>query len=126
MPIDLPGFKSLEGLSPPQTPTLDDIFMQKIHEAIHGLLDDTSLGAAQLCEATNLSDSQLYRKLKALTGLSPVRFIQKTRLREAKKLLETTALNVSEVAYQTGFSDPNYFSRAFSKEFGIPPSEIRK
>lgn len=107
-------------------PSLDDLFMQKIHEAIQGGMGQSDFGLENLCEAVGLSSTQVFRKMKALTGTSPVRFIQKMRLKKAKELLLNSELNVSEVAYEVGFSDPNYFSRAFSKEFNIPPSNIRK
>lgn len=106
--------------------TLDDIFMQKIKQAIAEKMEDHNFGIEDLCRAVGHSRTQVFRKMKALTGESPVRFIQKMRLRKAKALLQTAELNVSEIAYEVGFSDPNYFSRAFSKEFGIPPSAIRK
>jgi len=107
-------------------PTLDDIFMQTIHRAIEEKMGDTNLGIEQLCHAVHLSSAQLFRKMKALTGESPYRFIQKKRLQKAHELLRTTSLNVSEIAYELGFTDPNYFSRAFSKEFGMSPSDVRK
>ena len=53
-------------------------------------------------------------------------FIRKLRLHKAKALLQSTELNVSEIAYGLGFTDPHYFSRAFKKEFGAPPSASRK
>lgn len=74
----------------------------------------------------DLSQVQLYRKLKALTGLTPVQFIRHLRLEKAKHLLKTTDLHVSEVAYDVGFSDPAYFSRIFQKEFKVSPSYFLK
>jgi len=62
---------------------------------------------------------QVNRKLKTLTGKTPSRFIRSILLQKAKELLQTTSLNVSEIAYQVGFDDPNYFSRCFSEEFGF-------
>lgn len=107
-------------------PTLDDLFLQKILDVIHSKIEDSNLGITDLCNAVHLSQTQVFRKLKALTGLSPMRYVLKIRLHKAKKLLQSTALNVSEIAYDLGFTDPNYFSRAFSKEFGAPPSSLRK
>ena len=69
-----------------------------------------------------LSDIQFYRKLKALTGKNPSLFVRSYRLHKAKHLLQTTSRNVSEIAYDVGFSDPAYFSRAFKQEFGVVPS----
>jgi AraC-like DNA-binding protein len=86
---------------------------------------DPENALSNLEKAMHLSQMQLYRKLKALSGLTPTLFIRKVRLQKARELLLTTDLNVSEIAYQVGFNDPAYFSRAFNEEFGTPPSEIR-
>jgi YesN/AraC family two-component response regulator len=106
-------------------PSLEDLFLQKLRNAVLQNLDDPNLGAEQLSRAVLLSPSQLYRKLNALTGEPPNAFIRKIRLHRAMEMLETTELNISEIAYDVGFNDPNYFSRAFSKEFGKAPSEYR-
>ena len=74
----------------------------------------------------NLSESQLYRKLKAITDASTAVFIRKVRLQKAKTLLQNSEFTVSEVAYQTGFNSPGWFSRAFKEEFGYSPNETRK
>jgi AraC-like DNA-binding protein len=110
----------------PSEPTLEDLFLQKIRQAIEAKMDDTELGIVHLCRAASLSHTQLFRKLKALTGLNPTLFIRKVRLQRAAELLKTTELNVSEIAYEVGFSDPNYFSRAFHEEYGRTPSEERR
>lgn len=107
-------------------PSPDDIFMQKIHLIIEEKIGDADFGISHLCESTHLSNTQVFRKMKALTGLSPIRFIQKIRLHRAKELIEQTELNISEIAYDLGFTDPNYFSRAFRKEFGVTPSGVRE
>ena len=70
-----------------------------------------------------MSATQLNRKMKALTGETPMSFIRKVRLHRAKELLQNTQLTVAEIAYDVGFSDPSYFSRAFKKEFGERPTE---
>ncbi len=105
--------------------TLEDLFLQKLHQAVLENLDDPDLGVGQLSRATLLSPSQLYRKLNALTGEPPNAFIRKIRLHRAMEMLKTTHLNISEIAYAVGFNDPNYFSRVFHKEFGKAPIEYR-
>ncbi|WP_428657738.1 ATP-binding protein [Runella sp.] len=110
----------------PIVPTLDDIFVQKIIQVIETQLDNPDLGVEQLCIAVNLSHTQVFRKLKALTGENPTLFIRKVRLQKAQFLLLKTGMNISEIAYATGFSDPNYFSRVFHEEFGKAPSTFRK
>ncbi len=106
-------------------PTLEDIFLQKLQKTVLENLDDPNLGAEQLSRAVHLSPTQLYRKMNALTGEPPNALIRKIRLHRAMEMLKTTDLNISEIAYATGFNDPNYFSRAFHKEFGKAPSEYR-
>ncbi len=107
-------------------PTLEDIFLQKLQKIVLENLDDAELGAVQLSRAVHLSPSQLYRKLNALTGEPPNAFIRKIRLHRAMEMLKTTHLNISEIAFAVGFNDPNYFSRAYHKEFGKAPIEYRK
>ncbi len=122
---DLPSNKNLEGLEP-AAPTLDDIFLQKIRQVIETKMSDTELGILHLCRAANLSHTQVFRKMKALTGENPTLYIRKMRLQRAHHLLKATEMNVSEIAYEVGFSDPNYFSRSFHEEFGEAPSAMRK
>ena len=93
---------------------------------IHKRLNDSNLGIVHLCKAVNLSHTQVFRKLKAITGDNPTLYIRKLRLQHAAQLLQTTELNISEIAYETGFSDPSYFLRAFHEAFGTPPSALRK
>jgi CheY-like chemotaxis protein len=121
------GAKSLTtALLNKQEPTLEDVFLKKLVALVMDRLDDPDLSVVHLCQAARLSNTQVNRKLKALTGRTPSQFIRFIRLERATELLSTTDLNVSEVAYSVGFSDPNYFTRAFSEEFGYPPSVVRK
>jgi DNA-binding response OmpR family regulator len=106
--------------------SLDERFLQKLSKVVEEKLNDNDLAVVHLCRAVNLSNMQVNRKLKALTGKTPSRFIRSIRLQKAIELLQTTELNISEIAYEVGFSEPNYFSRVFSEEFGYPPNVIRK
>ena len=110
---------------PEKTLSLDEQFLQKLSAFIDERIDDPELKISDLEEAMLLSNMQLYRKLKALTGLSPTLFIRSVRLQKAKALLEKGELNVSEVAYSTGFSDPAYFSRVFKEAYGVSPVDMR-
>ncbi len=105
---------------------LEDQFLKTLRQEVERKIDQPDLAILDLCQAVNLSHSQVYRKLKALTGKTPVQFIRSTRLQKAKELLESTDLNISEIAYEIGFSDPNYFSRTFQQTYGASPSAIRK
>ncbi len=110
----------------PKAPTLDEIFLQNIRTTITENITKTDLSVHDLCEAVNLARTQVYRKLKALTGESPTLFIRSIRLAHARQLLETTELTVSEIAYDVGFSDPGYFSRVFAEAFGVRPTGFRE
>lgn len=119
-------FESTPELATPAEPTIEDIFIQKLQQVVMDHLDDSTFNVAKLSQSVQLSSSQLYRKLKAIMDETPNKFIQKVRLNHASHLLKTTDLNISEIAYTVGFNDPNYFSRAFSKEFSKSPGRIRK
>ncbi len=108
-----------------RVPILEDIFLQKLKALMEKNLDNMEFGMEVICKKMHLSYAQLYRKIKALTGQSPTIFIRKIRLEKALNLLQNTNLNISEIAYKTGFSDPNYFSRVFAEAFGVSPSTIR-
>ena len=104
---------------------IEDAFLQKIRLLVEENLDDADFGIAELCRALLLSRSQLHRKLKALTNRTTSRVIRTIRLQNAKTLLQSSELTIAEVAYDTGFKDPNHFSRVFKEEFGMTPSELR-
>ncbi|MCB0586793.1 MAG: helix-turn-helix domain-containing protein [Phaeodactylibacter sp.] len=103
-----------------------DPFLEKVRAIIESHLHDNNFSVGQLCREAGMSHSQLHRKLSALTGQSATYFIRYLRLQHARKLLKDPALTVAAVAYDTGFSDPDYFSKVFRKEFGKTPSEFRE
>jgi signal transduction histidine kinase/DNA-binding response OmpR family regulator len=105
---------------------LEDAFIQKVRDIVAKNYTDEDFGLPQLCREIGMSRSQLFRKMSALIDTSPSDFIRSHRLNEAKKLLETTDLNVSEVAWQCGFVNLAHFSRIFQEEFGVLPSATGK
>ena len=78
-----------------------------------------------LCQEMNLSRSQLYRKIKALFGESIIDYVQQVRLEKARELLLEGKLPVAEIAYQVGYSSPDYFSTVFRSRYGVAPSQVR-
>jgi signal transduction histidine kinase/CheY-like chemotaxis protein/AraC-like DNA-binding protein/ligand-binding sensor domain-containing protein len=104
----------------------EDPFVQQVRQLIEIRIDDLNLTVEALSKELLLSHSQLARKLNALTGYSPNRFIRHIRFKRAKMLLLDETLSVANVAYSCGFNDPDYFSRAFKKEFGKTPVEWRE
>ena len=101
---------------------VEDEFIQKVQHLIEQHYKDEDFGLPQLCQKIRMSRSQLYRKWKALTGASPSDFIRSYRLNKARGLLETSGLNVSEVAWEVGYKDVAHFSRSYQDAFGFPPS----
>lgn len=106
--------------------TKEDIFIRKLRSIIEERLEDETFSIDELCRAIGLSRMQVHRKLKALTGMPTTAFIHALRLQKAYDLLSDTDLNVSEVAYQVGFSDHSYFTKLFVTKYGKTPSEVSK
>ena len=111
---------------PTMEETLDGRFLLKVRQLVLENIGDDTFGNAQLAGKIHLSESQLFRKLKALTGTSTALFIRQIRLQRARQLLLSSDKTVAEIAYEVGFSDPAYFSRTFSQEFGTSPNAMRK
>ena len=105
---------------------IENIFLEKVLASIETQISNATFSVPELATTLSMSKSQLYRKLKAVTGQTPSYYIRLARLEKGKNLLETTQLNISEIAYEVGFTDPNYFSRTFQQEFGNSPSDFRK
>ncbi|MCL3779344.1 hybrid sensor histidine kinase/response regulator [Prolixibacteraceae bacterium JC049] len=105
---------------------VDEEFMEKVAAIVDENLREESLTVNFLCNKMGVSSSNLYRKIKELTDLSPNEFIRTIRLKKSIELLQSKRFNVSEVATAVGFNDPLYFSRCFKKQFGYPPSKVIK
>ncbi|GAA0890458.1 two-component regulator propeller domain-containing protein [Fulvivirga kasyanovii] len=101
----------------------DKGFFQELVKTIHEHIADEGFSPEKLADKMNLSRSQLYKKVKGLTGLSVSILIRNIRLKKASKLLKTQDLSISEVAYEVGFSDPGYFTKCFKEMYSCPPSE---
>lgn len=104
----------------------EDGFLRKVKMIIEEHLSDDELSVDQLARELGMSRSQLFRKIKVLTGKSIMAFIRSYRLGRARQLLKNTKLPISEVAYEVGFKNPAHFSTAFLVEFGVQPSATRK
>ena len=108
------------------TPSTEHVFIQSVRRIIEENIDNELFGVAELANASHLSRSQLHRKLKALTGQSPNELIRNYRLERALQLLQNHSGSISEIAFQTGFSSPAYFSKCFSDRYGKAPGEVRR
>ncbi len=108
------------------TTPIEDAFISQFKGIVEERLADSDLSVEDLAADMGLSRVQLYRKVKALTGSSPVDLLRKARLVQAHKLLQESTLSVSEIAYQVGFASPSYFTKCYKDEFGTVPGEVRK
>ena len=118
-------------LHAPQAPEvemdeLDKKLLNQIREMIEENMVDSDFNVSMLQEKMGMGNKQLYRKLKALTGQTPVEYIRDMRMRKAAKLLKAGKFSVSEVMYTVGFSNSSYFSKCFSKAFGMTPTEFMR
>lgn len=104
----------------------DSRFMADFGRVVRERMSDSSLSVETISSALGLSRVQMYRKVKQLTGQSPVEIIRVTRLKKAEHLLKSTKMTVSEISYDVGFSSPSYFSKCFKDYFGCQPGEMRE
>lgn len=103
--------------------SVDEKFMKQVVELIEAHINDSDFTVQSLVDEMKVSQDQLYRKIKALTGLSINHFIRLLRLKRAAKMLSSGNFTVSEVVFQTGFNNPSYFTKCFKSEYGVLPSE---
>jgi AraC-like DNA-binding protein len=106
----------------PATLPVRDAFLSDLEDYILKNLENAEFNVALLAKHAAMSQPVLYRKIKALTGLSVNDFIKSIRLRRAAELLKDPERTVYEVAYMVGFSDRKYFSREFKKVYELTPS----
>jgi DNA-binding response OmpR family regulator len=100
-------------------------FLRKLNDLIEKNLDNSAYTVEDLARSLTISRVQLYRKVKAILGISVSDHINNMRLDKSKELLKKSELNISEIAYAVGFSSPNYFSTSFKNKFGVTPKEYK-
>lgn len=103
----------------------DKTFVTRLREIIQQHLADSDFSVERLGEEIGLSRVQLYRKVKVLTGKTPVELLRKARLMKARTMVTTTDRSIAEIAYATGFTSPSYFNKCFKDEFGVSPGGMR-
>ena len=110
--------------------TADEALRQRIDEVMMRRFSDPAFGVEEFSREVGVSRTQLNKKLQELTGNSPGHYLSEFRLARSYDMMvhnsPDSGLNVSEVAYRCGFNDPKYFSRCFSKKFGMSPSAVMK
>ncbi|MVM33177.1 response regulator [Spirosoma sp. HMF4905] len=102
---------------------LDNAFLQKVHNTIMTNLSNEEFSVEALGDAVSMSRSNLFRKLKAITGQTPLELIYHIRLQRGRELLMNRQLTISEITYEVGFKTPSSFSKSFKKQFGKTPKD---
>jgi len=101
----------------------DEQFLEKLNEAIYSHLEDTELDVEKLARIIAMSRPTLYRKIKAISNLTPNELINITRLKKAAELLASGSYKMYEIADMVGYNSQNNFGRNFLKQFGMTPSD---
>jgi len=107
-------------------PSMEEKFLMRVKAVVEENLADENFSVEQMSKQVGMSRAQLHRKLIALTGKSASRFVRNYRLEHAHELLKKRVGTVSEIAYRVGYSSPAYFTKCFTEDFGISPSQVRK
>ena len=114
-----------EDAKPVKLTTQNSLFMDSLKEAVRNNMSNPNLKMDDLGEQLGISRVQLYRKVKVLTGLSPIELLRQMRLERGKVLLNSTTKTVAEIAFEVGFGTPSYFTSCFKKQYGKLPMEYR-
>ena len=109
-----------------EEPEEENGFLTQYIDIVKAHISDQELDISVIYEALGMSRANFYRKVKAVTGLSPNELIKNIRLEAGAKLLKESNLNISEIAEHTGFSSSSYFARSFKATYGISPTEYQK
>jgi AraC-like DNA-binding protein len=104
----------------------EEVFLQKLYDLTENNLHSTSFDVNKLCSLIGMSRPQLYRKVTALIGLSPKAFIQAIKMRKALDLIKGSNSNISEIAFDLGYSNPSHFIKIFRERFSYSPSQMRE
>ncbi|MDD2559078.1 MAG: response regulator [Bacteroidales bacterium] len=113
---------AIEPNMPVITPA-DELFVQEALAFMENNMDNAELTIDQFADALKMGRTVFYNKLKTTLGLTPIDFVQEMRIKRAVQLMKSGDFTIAEIAYQTGFNDPKYFSRSFKKHLGCNPSE---
>lgn len=103
---------------------IEDAFIKGVREIMLSNLGNEGLNIQHICDKMNMSRTQLYRKFRTLTNMTVTNYLRSLRLHRARELLAGRQISVAEAAYKTGFRNVSHFSRVFTGEFGINPSDI--
>jgi AraC-like DNA-binding protein len=103
--------------------SMDDNFMARVATIITENIRDFDFDVGALQEKTGMSRVHLYRKIKAITGLSPSALIRNFRMKNAAELIKMKSMSLTKIALNVGFTNPSYFSKCFRDYYGVSPKE---
>lgn len=126
LPATVPAENADSVEEEPKISAMDESFMQQVMDFMEANMSNEDLEIESFAEKLCVSRAVFYRKLKSITGYTPVEFVRVIRLKRAIQLIKYNSFTVSELAYMTGFSDPKYFARCFKKMTGMTPTEYRE
>lgn len=110
----------------PNITSFDDEFIKRMVDFVDKNIENRDMRVEDFAQTMNMSRAVFYRKVKSIVGLSPIDFVKDMRIKRAIQLIDLSPnLSLSEVAYRSGFNDPQYFSKCFKKQIGKTPSEYR-
>jgi len=109
----------------PKVTSADEKLLNQALEVVRRNIDNPDFSVEDLSKAMFMSRATMYKKISALTGITPVEFIRSIRIKQAAQLLEKTQMTVSEIAFEVGFNNKKYFVKYFKKEFNVLPTTYR-
>jgi AraC-like DNA-binding protein len=102
--------------------SVDEKLIEQAVKYVEANMSSPGLSVEEMSKHLGMSRVHLYKRIRQVTGLTPIEFIRIMRLKRAAQLLRESQRNVSEIAYEVGFNNPKYFSKYFKDEFGVLPS----
>ena len=109
----------------PEIESADKIFLEKLLSVVEDNISNSEFSVDDLSSLMAMGKTNFYKKIKELLGQTPVDFIREIRIKRAMQLLNTGQMNVTEIAYECGFSDPKFFSKTFKKLTGVSPKDYK-
>jgi transcriptional regulator GlxA family with amidase domain len=104
----------------------DEKLLRLTLEVVQKNIDNPDFSVEELSRSLLMSRAAMYKRITALTGITPLEFIRSIRLKNAAQLLEKTKMTVSQVAFEVGFNNTKYFVKYFKEEFNMLPTAYRK
>ena len=111
---------------PRNMPAADVLFLERLDNAVNRNMDNGDFSVDDLAALLHMSRSVLFKKMKAMTGMSPNEYIKSVRMEYAAQLIRRGEYTITEITYMVGINDPHYFSNCFKRQFGLSPTEYRK